>query len=62
MGGDDLGDSSGQEVPDDNPAIVTADSEERAVPVKGAGDGHGDAVQGPIELLRIILSEGLKKL
>lgn len=44
--------ASGQEIPNNNPAIVTANSKQCAPPVKGAGQGHADAVQSPISFLR----------
>ena len=54
---DDLGDATGQEVPDNDSSVVASDSKEGAKPVEAAGDCHGDTVQRSIEFLRIILSK-----
>lgn len=52
VGADDLSDAPGQEVPDDNAPVVAAHGEQRAPAVEGAGQGHADAVQRAIGLLR----------
>lgn len=52
VGADDLGDAPGQEVPDDDAPVVAAHGEQRAPAVEGAGQGHADAVQRAIGLLR----------
>ena len=54
---DDLGDATGQEVPDNDSSVVASDSKEGSEPVEAAGDCHGDAVERSIEFLRIILSK-----
>ena len=54
---DDLGDATGQEVPDNDSSVVASDSKECSKPVEAAGDCHGDAVERSIEFLRIILSK-----
>ena len=54
---DDLGDATGQEVPDNDSSVVASDSKEGSKPVEAAGDCHGDAVERSIEFLRIILSK-----
>ena len=55
MGSDDLSNTSGEEVPDDNPAIIAANSKEGAITVEDAG--HGDEDQRPVKLLQIILTK-----
>lgn len=52
VGADDFGDSPGEEIPDDDAAVVAAHGEQRAPAVKGAGQGHADAVQRAIGFLR----------
>ena len=51
MGVDDFGNATGQEIPNDNSAIVAAHREQCALAVEGAGDSDADAVQGPIKVL-----------
>lgn len=48
-----LSDASRQEIPDDNSAIITADSQQCAPPVKGARQGHADTIQSAIGFLQI---------
>jgi hypothetical protein len=50
-------DAPGQEVPDDEAAVVAADGQECAVSVELAADGHGDAVQCAVIFFRVILPE-----
>ena len=57
VGGDNLGDPPGQKVPDHDPPVIAAHSEQCSEPVEAAGDCHGDTVQRSIELLRIILTK-----
>lgn len=45
--------ASGQEIPDDDSAIITANCKQRAPPVKGASQGHADTIQRSIGLLKI---------
>lgn len=52
VGADDLGDSPGEEIPDDDAAVVAAHGEQRAPAVEGTGQGHADAVQRAIGFLR----------
>lgn len=59
VGADDLGDSPGEEIPDDDAAVVAAHGEQRAPAVEGAGQGHADAVQRAIGFLGVVLAEGL---
>ena len=51
MGVDDFGNATGQEIPNDNSAIVAAHRKQCALAVEGAGDSDADAVQGPIKVL-----------
>ena len=44
MGVDDFGNATGQEIPNDNSAIVAAHREQCALAVEGAGDSDADAV------------------
>lgn len=62
VGADDLGDSPGEEIPDDDAAVVAAHGEQRAPAVEGAGQGHADAVQRAIGFLGVVLAEGLEQL
>lgn len=48
---DDFGNAAGQEVPDDDTAVVAAHRQERAPAVEGAGERHADTVKGAIGLL-----------
>merc|ERR1719471_2559600 len=58
---DDLGDAPGEEVPDDDPAVVASDGEERAEAVELRRQRHRHAVQRTVVLLRVVLTKGLKK-
>lgn len=44
--------ASCQEIPNNNSAIVTANGKQCAPPVKGASQGHADAIQSPISFLQ----------
>lgn len=44
--------ASCQEIPNNNSAIVTANCKQCAPPVKGARQGHADAVQSSISFLQ----------
>lgn len=57
VSGNDFCNSSGQEVPYDYSAIVTADGQKGSVAVEGASYRQRYAVQGAIELFGIILTE-----
>lgn len=48
----DFGDAPGKEVPDDDAPVVAAHGQQRAPAIEGAGQGHADAVQRAIGLLR----------
>lgn len=48
----DFGDAPGEEVPDDDAPVVAAHGQQRAPAIEGAGQGHADAVQRAIGLLR----------
>ena len=62
VGRDDLGDAAGQEVSDNDPAVIATYGEQRPKPVETAGHCHGDTVKRPVELLGVILPEGFEKL
>ena len=53
----DLGDPPGQEVPDDDTAIVAADGEKGALAVEHARDGARNAVEGAVEFFWVVLTE-----
>lgn len=57
----DLGDASGQEVPDYHTTVVAADGQQRAATIETACDRDRDAVQNAVELLRIVLAELMKQ-
>lgn len=52
-------DASCQEIPDDNSAIITANSKQSAPPVKGASQGHADTIQSSISFLKIKTNIGI---
>lgn len=51
---DNFGNSSCEEVPDDNAAIVAANSQQGSPAVEGARERHADTVQSAIRLLQTI--------
>lgn len=46
-----LGNASCKEVPDDDAAVVAANSKQGTPAVKRTGEGHADAIQSAISLL-----------
>uniref|UniRef100_A0A6B0UQE2 Putative secreted protein n=1 Tax=Ixodes ricinus TaxID=34613 RepID=A0A6B0UQE2_IXORI len=54
---DDLGNASCQEVPDDNPTVVAANSQKRSTLVESTCDCQADAVQSSIKFLWVVLAK-----
>jgi hypothetical protein len=52
-----FGDSSCQEIPDNESSVVAADGEEGTVPIELAAYGHRDAIESAIVLLGVILTK-----
>ena len=52
MGGDDFGDTSGEEIPDDESAIVTAHSQQCPAAVKGGRHRNTHRVQRTFKVLK----------
>ena len=57
VGCEDFGDTAGKEIPHHDSPVVAAHGKQGPEPVKAAGYGHRDTVQGAIELLRVVLPE-----
>lgn len=57
MSADDFRDPASQKVPDNNASIVAADSEQRSVFVKAAGNSQGDAIKRTVVFFREVLTK-----